>query len=236
MHLSNGALKEIAAKHTTFTITPTTKSAASSIVESSARVLNAMQPGSSDISAHFAYTSSIPLLFVVGEDLVFVEALTDFHSRNQKNRKLMTLSGGNDAAFAQLTLGASFSNGRQIPSLFSRDGIQTVPGLVNFESAVPSALSVDSTHGVVTLKGNHYEAVQIKATTCGSDETATNKVGATTLLSPNLQPVSVGDVDLGSRTGAAIPMQSVGAIFSVLVRLNTGALFLRSKKCQFHQI
>jgi len=78
---------------------------------------------------------------------------------------------------------------------------------------------VDSVSGVLTLQNNHYEAVVLTATTCASKA---NVASATTTILPNLKPVAVGDVDLGARSGVAVPKQSPGSTFKLRMRVNTG--------------
>lgn len=128
---------------------------------------------------------------------------------------LTTMSGGKGKYQAQLGLGATLSDKRQYPRLFANNGSPVIPGLVNFTSKLKNILQVDGKTGTLKLLGNHHSSIVVEAKTCSGVSGFLN-------LFCNLNPVAVGDADIGKSNGAPVDAAKVGDTFTIPVRVNTG--------------
>ena len=117
----------------------------------------------------------------------------------------------------QVVITATMDDGRQYT--FPSSGLQN---FVRFAASPSSSLTIDSTSGVATLRGNSLSQASITVIDVASSNTL-----ATLQVACNLDP-ELGDIDLGSLTGLAIPPQSVGSTFTVPVRVNSTTLILDS--------
>ena len=118
----------------------------------------------------------------------------------------------------QVVISATLDDGRQYVNVFQD---YNLPNFVTFAATPASALTIGSTTGVATLQGNSLTPSTITVFAIGSDGTQTLRVNC------NLDP-EVGDIDLGSHTGVIIPPQAVGSMFTIPVRVNSGASILDS--------
>jgi hypothetical protein len=125
---------------------------------------------------------------------------------------LVGLNGTTD----QIILGATFSDGTEIPALFQSDGTPRFPGLITFASGLSSAVQVTPTGGV-TLRANHHVAVPVTVSV-GDDPSVSPVVVS---LACNLNPAT-GDVDLGAAVGLPLGPTIVGATMTMPVRVNSG--------------
>jgi hypothetical protein len=115
-----------------------------------------------------------------------------------------------------VAVGARFSDGTHHPAVFTKSG-PIFPGLIEIRSAEPAAaIAADS--GVLTLKANALETVDISLLVRGQLGGENIKIG----LACNLDP-GVGDVDLGRNIGLPLGPNKVGDTFDVPLRINTGS-------------
>ena len=129
-----------------------------------------------------------------------------------------TLKGVVDSTTRQVVISVTFDDSTQYINLFQDI---TVPNLVTFEATPSSAVTIDAASGLVTLRGNLLTMATITVSSLGST------VSQNLTFSCNLDP-SVGDVDLGSLTGAPLSPVSLASQLSVPVRVNSGAAVLDS--------
>jgi hypothetical protein len=120
---------------------------------------------------------------------------------------------------AQLSLGASFSDGTQRPDLVGADGTALLPGALLFSSLFSAAVAVDS-GGRLRLQANHDTTVRVAAAVLGNEVVSTEVEVVCNLLP------GVGDVDLGNAGGFPLTDQQKDAEFVVPVRINTGGVVL----------
>ena len=105
---------------------------------------------------------------------------------------------------------------------FVPDATTLFPSLISLSSDTPSAASVSSATGNVTLLSNYHSVVTITAV-----KRSDNRVQSQISFACNIEP-SIGDVDLGSNSGIPIsPIQS-GNSFSVPLLINAGSQALTS--------
>jgi hypothetical protein len=113
--------------------------------------------------------------------------------------------------------GAAFSDGTVYgpDDLKNGDG-EVYPGVAKFAVGPGSAehITVDGSTGEVTLLGNHHETVSVRAGVAGAKSSLTEQIW----FAANLEP-TVGDVDLGQRSGLPIPSSEVGAVVTVPLRV-----------------
>ena len=142
------------------------------------------------------------------------------YSQRSVQRASYNLAGVNGTV-DQVILGATLSDGTQLPALFQSDGTSLLAGLVSFNSGLTSAVEV-SMNGRVTLRGNHHALVPVTVAIQG-DATVTPVILS---LACNLDP-SVGDVDLGAAVGIPLGPMTVGQTVNVPVRVNSGVRLVR---------
>ena len=120
----------------------------------------------------------------------------------------VTVIFGDGTIFLQATTGASI-------------GWAPASALLTFESSEPDVISV-SDEGVVTLRGNFPTEVSVSAISkCSAD------VNSGISLFANLEPVSY-DVDFGKTSLAPFGTYSVGELFYMSIRINTGSFDVTS--------
>ncbi len=105
---------------------------------------------------------------------------------------------------------------------FIPDATTLFPSLISLSSDTPSAASVSSATGNVTLLSNHHSVVTITAV-----KRSDNRVQTQTSFACNLEP-SIGDVDIGSNNSIPIPPIQSGSNFSVPLHINAGSQVLTS--------
>ena len=120
-----------------------------------------------------------------------------------------------------LELDVQFSDNTMYPR-FVPDGTTLFPSLVSLTSDTPTAASISSATGNVTLLSNHHSLVTITAT-----KNSGNRVQSQISFACNLEP-SIGDVDIGSNSGIPIPAVQSGSTFSIPLFINAGSQFLAS--------
>ena len=215
--LSNGQTLDISSSPDLWpqlSATPSTLQSATSL--SSDRILSISDvslTGTLTLSATLdAVNSSSPL--VISVDSIPVQVSNIVISPFPQD----TLRGIIDVATQQVIINVDFNDSTQYIGLFSD---QLLPNLVTFSSTPPSALSVDASSGLATLRGNSLSPASITVTSVDSS------AEQTLMVSCNLDP-AVGDVDLGSQIGVPIPSRTVGLRFSIPVRVNSGSSILDS--------
>lgn len=217
MVLTNDAKTNIAPNRLNFEIMPGT---ADPLLNIANGIVSTQGAGSASVAASLKVADGLvaanaPVLEIsVRTEAVLVTAISNFRLGN----RISTFSGTKDTTQQWLSLGVTLSDGRQYPAML-RNGKSMLPGLVTYNSSVPSAASVNAVTGRVTLRGNHYEAVSLDAVVCPAGR---NVPGRSILVSCNLQ-ASVGDVDLGSSSGSPLAAKSLGDSFTLPVRINTGS-------------
>ena len=120
-----------------------------------------------------------------------------------------------------LELDVQFSDNTEYPR-FIPDATTLFPSLISLTSDTPTAASISSATGNVTLLSNHHSLVTITAT-----KRSDNRVQSQISFACNLEP-SIGDVDIGSSSGIPIPPIQSGSTFSVPLLVNAGSQFLTS--------
>jgi len=131
-----------------------------------------------------------------------------------------TLSGIKNMHTTQLQVSAMFNDSTIYNELLS-DDMALYPGLLAFESNVPSIASVNQFNGVVTLRNNYYDFVTVTV------QTALSTANETFTFACNLV-AEMGDIDVGYQTGIPVPPQTVGASFSLPIYVNIGRQRLRT--------
>ena len=130
-----------------------------------------------------------------------------------------TFRGIVDVATRQVVFSATFDDGTQYINLFQDTMLSN---LVRFDASPSTALTIDSASGVATLRGNSHLTASISVSSLGSPP-----ISRALSVLCNLDP-DVGDVDLGLRTGVAVPSQQVGSTIVVPIRVNSGSSVLDS--------
>ena len=143
-------------------------------------------------------------------------------SVNIETLQNLTLGAGTDSLIGtegqtvQLYLTAIFSD-QTVYINFIPEATTLFPSLVSLSSNTPTAATVNSMSGQVTLQGNYHSLVAITASTRSG-----NLVQTQVSFACNLEPV-VGDVDLGFPSGVPLPAVQVGETVTVPIRINTGS-------------
>lgn len=223
MQLTNKKEKSIPSKYLTF------DASESIVVIGADGLVTANKKGAVNIGATFEKEAAlVKLPMAISDALVTVTKLVSFRAGRLGNPysggAISTLSGRKDVYRAQLSMGAMISNGRQYPRLFANDGTPEIPGLVTFSSELSSKLRVDNKKGALTLLSNHHSSIRVEAQTCADNKPVARD---TIQLFCNLQPATIGDVDIGNVGAAPINAVKVGQTFVVPVRVNTGERLLR---------
>ena len=125
---------------------------------------------------------------------------------------------GTVSSTRQVVVTATLDDGRQY--VFPDSGLRN---FVRFAASPATALTVDSNTGIATIRGNSLSQATITVT----DVVVPPTVSRILLVACNLDP-EVGDIDLGSLTGAPLSPQNVGSLFTVPVRVNSGSMILDS--------
>ena len=156
--------------------------------------------------------SSSPLVLDISSNTVQITdiRILAFPSQN-------TFRGIVDQTQRQVVVDVTFDDSTQYIGLF-RDTM--LMGVVSFSATPTSAVTIDPNTGVATLRGNLPSLATIRVTSASS-------VSATLEFACNLDP-DVGDVDLGSQTGIAIPAFSSPTQITVPVIVNSGTNVLDS--------
>ena len=170
--------------------------------------------GTVDINAAFANIVTLtPFSLTVTDTpvtLVEIRARGPFPS---------TLHGEAGVKRARSNYDAGFSDGTWFNSIFESSvnadpGIK-LPNIISFQLSSDRGASVDAASGIVTLLANDYESITLSASGTGIDPPIEQAFAA------NLDPVTVGDVDLGAALSLTLPSQAVGVEFDVPVRFNS---------------
>jgi len=131
-----------------------------------------------------------------------------------------TLRGGTGVSRARSNYDVKFSDNTWFNNVFE-DSVTADPGIrlphvITFQvPATQPGASVDHLSGIVTLLANHYALIPLTASLVGTTETIVHMFAA------NLDPVAIGDVDLGSALSLALPPKAVDVEFDVPVRFNS---------------
>jgi hypothetical protein len=182
-------------------------------------------PGTVYISGQFGATrSQASLLMTILSAPVHVVRIDSVHV-NQDGRVLdadtYALKGKSGEAQGQTDVSVTLSNGRRFMSLFDGSGLPLIPGLVAFDTTTPTAVSVDPTSGRVTLLENVAGSAAVFALIETAERNKPNLLKQTTFAC-NLEPTTVGDIDLGSRDGPPLKDAAVGDVIEVPLRVNVG--------------
>ena len=212
--LSNGEMRDISSQpELQFGITTSLSNVRSSISQNVLTVPDAFRFGTVTVRATLReVTSRSPLRLELSPVQLYIASIriSPFPEGNTFR--------GTIGSTRQVVISATLDDGRQYVNVFQD---YNLPNFVTFAATPPSALTIGSTTGVATLQGNSLSPAIITVSAIGSDGTQTLQVNC------NLDP-EFGDVDLGSRTGIAVPSQAVGSTFTVPVRVNSGASILDS--------
>ena len=165
-------------------------------------------PGIVVVTARFGVVHTASVQLYLNQSNTAVTMLSNLSLSTGSSLSGLRLSTG------QSQLSAMFSDGTQYPALF-QGSTPLLSGLISFALDTPSAASVDTRSGLVSLLRNHHSLVTLTAS--ASSSTATANV----MFSCNLDP-DVGDVDLGNRTGLPIENKAVGELFVLPMYVNTG--------------
>ena len=186
----------------------------SSSITISGNVVEATATGMAEVQGQFG-TDIAALELTVSNTPVTIDNLVNF----TLGAGVSTLTGI-EMTTEQLFLDVEFSDSTIYPD-FIPDAADIFPGLISLTSDIPSAASVDTNSGVVTLLGNHHSLVTVMATN--------GQVQAQVSFACNLQP-DVGDVDLGanpisteSDSGVPIPPVQEGSTLQIPVYINAGS-------------
>lgn len=132
-----------------------------------------------------------------------------------------TLSGVRDRSTLQLSVNLEFSDNTKLLGLFSSENT-TLFNLVVFRTQDTTKISLNETHGLVTLRDNAPQEVRVTVSALQSPS-----ISDTLSFACNLDP-DVGDVDIGDVTGVPLKQAHVGESFVAAVRVNSGKLVLGS--------
>ena len=173
------------------------------------RGLVATQAGETTVTGSFGGLSA-SMAITVADTQVAISGLTIADSIGSSST-LKGLVGTSDT----MKVTATFEDGTAIhisASGQTSSSWLSPSSLLNFSSAVESAVTVSS-EGVVQLDGNYHDTVELSAADkCGSGTTTERDIFA------NLE-ADVHDVDLGSQTGAPFGFVNEGDSFDVSVRV-----------------
>ena len=222
MELSNGHAFELPSRSASFSISISGDGSGAARIAGD--VMTPSGGGVALVSGSFFSSSSGQLRMDMVEAPVHVTSMDDV-SVVQNGRVLgssRALRGGIGSAQGFTRVSATFDNGRRLTNLFGTGGTVLVPGLVSFSSNADVAVSIDRATGVLTLLGNHWASVDVKAEVAG----ASGVVARLTAIHTNVDPVADGDVDLGRADGQPLADRSVGDVFEVPLRVNTGGMYL----------
>jgi hypothetical protein len=202
---------------TTFATSPSNVLFISKVGKNIQRIFGSTASTVSITAAFSGITSNVLRMQVVDEEveitklsaLSLVGGMTDGH----------TLSGIAGSTTGQLMFQAHTEDGRQINTM-EKNGIPTYSGMFTFSSTRSQVVSVqDDTLGIVTLEGNGAEAAMVKVMYCNDHQ---ELGGSHIKIFGNLEPTAVGDIDLGSISGAPLVCGSVsGEMLRVEARVNT---------------
>ena len=159
MRLTNGLVRRVSPGATSYSLTgrPPHGSDASAVLSVANHVLTAAGPGSVGVVAFFGGAASEIYAMRVSTDPVRIAAFQGL--RLVKNRKTISSFSAGRGAFAQLDVGATFSDGRVLDTIFARPGEPLYGNVFAFSSALPAAISVDNTTGQAQLLANHHSTV-----------------------------------------------------------------------------
>ncbi len=212
--LSNGERRDISSQpELQFRITTSLPNVISSISQNILTVPDAFRFGMVTIRATLReVTSQSPLSLELSPVQLYIASIriSPFPESNTFR--------GTIGSTRQVVISATLDDGRQYLNVFQD---YNLPNFVTFAAMPASALTIGSTTGVAMLQGNSLTPATITVFAVGSDGTQTLQVNC------NLDP-EVGDIDLGSRTGVAVPSQAIGSTFTVPVRVNSGVSILDS--------
>ena len=215
--LDNGDIRRIPSLPTPLNVTASSPQlqAAVNISQNILSVSGTNSTGMLNISATVGgVTSRTPLIVTVTSTPVQVVniAIEPFPDGN-------TFRGIVNMATRQVVISVEFNDSTRYDRLFST---RTLPNLVTFSASPTSALTVDSSTGVATLRGNSLlspASISVAAVDSGVVQNVT--------VFCNLDP-TFGDVDLGNTTGLPVVTQTVGTSFTLPVRVNSGSAVLDS--------
>ena len=136
-------------------------------------------------------------------------------------------------AVAEISADIVLTDGRRYPAMYFGDrwdciprtpqtnGTELLPGLLSFASD-SAALLIDAVSGEVRLQNNTDALATISATAAGG------AVSQTIQAWGNADPAGPGDIDLGMRSGVALPSRHPGEVFVVPMRTRITGQSLRS--------
>jgi hypothetical protein len=145
-------------------------------------------------------------------------------SENRALRGATNIDEAESCLQVQMTDGHCYGRGRTYCSPFEATTSE-LPGLLSFESDNQAVIAMDSATGVVGLLDNSLRSVKITATAAG---TTAGTVDFEQSIAANLDPVGVGDVDIGRADGNPISTTlTAGDTFDLEIRVNTGGSILK---------
>ena len=135
-----------------------------------------------------------------------------------QGKSVTTFSGEKGAQKGQIAFGVTLDDNTQYTQAVNNNGDPLLPGTFAYRSGA-STITVDTSKGVATLQNNDAASIGLTVDAMVCDSKISQKLGN---VFANLEPAITGDVDLGSKTGAALPACRKGATISVPIRVNTG--------------
>ena len=175
------------------------------------------------VSAKFAgKVSVVPWKMSVTDNVVAVARINQMRLVSPNGKTLTTFAGQKNKASARVMLGVTFTDNRRYDDVFTLGGSDSVlPGLLNITSTQPGMIQMQPDSGRATLMDNSYVDVELHAHVC--PDTMPRRVAGSSFSVPsNLDPVAVGDVDLGNARGLPVNPCVVGETRTVEARVNTG--------------
>ena len=119
-----------------------------------------------------------------------------------------------NSALYNFVASAIFLDGTLISDVTAFSCDEIGESLVSFSLSPSDIGTIDTTTNTITLTRSHYDLVTLTATL--------GDVSSITSFPANLEPTALGEIDLGAPTNIPVPPVSLGEIFTVDVRVNTG--------------
>lgn len=185
-------------------------------------ILTVTKPDVYNVTVAFAGTVSPSLTIMVADAPVFATSLDLVRvvGLGGKMNSLSTLrSGASGDLVGYVMARVTLSDSRKYDQAMAPGGVATLPGLLSFSSNVPTATTVDANTGAVQLLSNHPTPVIITVSAVTGLDSFTTKEEA---VFCNLDPGTIGDVDIGAEVGAPLVPRVVGDSFEVPFHVNTG--------------
>jgi len=131
----------------------------------------------------------------------------------------LTMQGIATVGRAVLQVGGVFDDGTRYTSLISTSGAPVLPGVLEYGNSDEAVLQLSQPDASLRLISNGQTTASV---TSASHVGPLSKAVASIEIAGNLEP-TVGDIDLGPRTGYPGLNLALSGAASVILRVNTGA-------------